>query len=207
MRVITQAAIIVVLAGLGGGAWYLWQQYAENGAAAVSVLTDESYFMGHLEHLTAVRVSVPIPVLRKDFIIDPLQIEEARSAGADAALLIVMALEDAQLADLHTQITDFGMSALVEVHNEEELERALAIGATLIGVNNRDLRTFHTDLEHTLRLREQVPDDCVLVAESGIRTQADVQRLAAAGVQAMLVGESLMVQADIGQAVDKLLGR
>ena len=123
--------------------------YAENGAAAISVLTDEQFFMGSLDYLTQVRAAVDVPVLRKDFIIDPYQVYEARAAGADAMLLIVAALEDAQLADLHALIAELGMAALVEVHNEAELERALKIGATLIGVNNRDLKTFHEDLGTT----------------------------------------------------------
>lgn len=170
----------------------LARMYEENGASAISVLTDEKFFQGSLDDLRAVRAAVRLPVLRKDFIIDSYQVYEARAAGADAALLIVMALEDAQLRALHSLITELGMSALVEVHNETELERALAIGATLIGVNNRDLRTFHEDLSITERLAALVPEGVTLVAESAIRSVEDVQRMAACGARAVLVGEGLV---------------
>ncbi|MEP6984850.1 MAG: indole-3-glycerol phosphate synthase TrpC, partial [Chloroflexota bacterium] len=141
------------------------------------------------------------PVLRKDFIIDAHQVYEARAAGADATLLIVMALEDAQLRDLHDLITDLGMAALVEVHNEAELERALTVGATLIGVNNRDLRTFHEDLETTARVAALVPSDVTLVAESAIRSPQDVQRMGSYGARAVLVGEGLIKAKDIASEV------
>jgi indole-3-glycerol phosphate synthase len=150
---------------------------------------------------------VGIPVLRKDFILDTYQLYEARAAGADAVLLIAECLDDCHLRKLHNEAIDLGMAPLVELYEPENLPRVLEAGATLIGINNRDLRTFQTDLEHTLRLCEQVPDDCVLVSESGIRAHADVLRLAVAGVDAMLVGESLMREPDIGAAVDRLLGR
>jgi len=169
--------------------------YAENGAAAISVLTDEKFFQGNISYLMAVRKVVNTPILCKEFVIDPYQVYEARVAGADAVLLIVMALEDAQLAELHTLIREIGMAALVEVHNEAEMERALKIGATLIGINNRDLRSFHEDLDATARLSKLAPTDVTLVAESAIRTPDDVRRMAEYGAHAVLVGESL-VKAD-----------
>jgi indole-3-glycerol phosphate synthase len=166
--------------------------YADNGAAAISVLTDEPFFQGHLDYLRLVRETVSVPVLRKDFIIDSFQIYEARAAGADAVLLIVAALEDRQLADLQSLIHELGMAALVEVHNEAEMERALKIGATLIGINNRDLKTFHEDLDITARLAKLVSPDVTLVAESAIRSVDDVRRMGEYGAHAVLVGESLM---------------
>jgi len=185
----------------------LAQIYALHGAACLSVLTDEPFFQGRLEYLSAVRAAVDIPVLRKDFIIDAYQVYEARAAGADAVLLIAECLDDCRLRGLHNAIVELGMTPLVELYDEANLPRVFAAGATLIGVNNRDLRTMVTDLEHCLRMREKVPDQCVFVAESGIKTYADVLRLQAAGVDAMLVGESLMRQPDVGAAVDALLGR
>jgi len=181
--------------------------YESHGATCLSVLTDEQFFQGSLQVLREVRAEAGIPVLRKDFILDSYQLLEARAAGADAVLLIAECLDDCNLRKLHNEAIELGLAPLVELYEPENLARVLDAGATLIGINNRDLRTFHTDLEHTLRLREHIPESCVLVAESGIRTRADVERLAAAGVNAMLVGESLMVQDDIGQAVDDLLGR
>jgi len=181
--------------------------YQRHGASCISVLTDEPYFQGRLDYLRDVRAAVDLPVLRKDFIIDPYQIVEARAAGADAVLLIAECLDDAALVELHETALNLGMTPLVELYEPANLPRVLAAGARLVGVNNRDLRSFTTDLEHTLRMRPEIPADRVLVAESGIRTRADVERLEAAGVQAMLVGESLMRQADIGAAVDALLGR
>ena len=166
--------------------------YAENGAAAISVLTDERFFQGHLRYLREVRSAVAVPVLRKDFIIDEYQVHEARASGADAVLLIVAALEDAQLADLHAVIAGLGMATLVEVHNEAEMERALKLGAPLIGINNRDLKTFSVDLETTGRLAGMVPAGTTLVAESGIASGADVARMGALGAHAVLVGESLV---------------
>lgn len=181
--------------------------YQRHGASCLSVLTDEPYFQGRLGYLREVRAAVDLPVLRKDFIIDPYQVVEARAAGADAVLLIAECLDDAALVELHEAVVGLGMTPLVELYEPANLPRVLAAGARLVGVNNRDLRTFTTDLEHTLRLRREIPADRVLVGESGIRTRADVERLEAAGVQAMLVGESLMRHADIGAAVDALLGR
>jgi indole-3-glycerol phosphate synthase len=175
--------------------------YEENGAAAISVLTDEKFFQGSLDDLRAVRAAVRLPVLRKDFVIDAHQVYAARAAGADATLLIVMALADSQLRDLHSLIIELGMSALVEVHNEAELERALAIGATLIGVNNRDLRTFHEDLNTTARVAALVLDDVTLVAESAIRSAEDVQRMGSYGARAVLVGEGLVKAPDMAAEV------
>jgi indole-3-glycerol phosphate synthase len=171
--------------------------YADGGAAAVSVLTDEDFFQGSLAHMRAVRETVSLPVLRKDFVIDPYQVYEGRAAGADAMLLIVAALEDAHLAKLHALICELGMAALVEVHDEAEMERALSIGATLIGVNNRDLRTFKEDLQTTGRLARLVPQSVTLVAESAIRTPEDVRRMGEAGAHAVLVGEGLLKSSDI----------
>lgn len=175
--------------------------YAANGAACISVLTDEPFFMGHLDHMRAVRTAVGIPVLRKDFTIDPYQVVEARAAGADAMLLIVAALADGQMAELHSAIRELGMAALVEVHNEAELERALALGAAVIGVNNRDLTTFAEDIGTTERLARLLPEGVTLVAESAIRTLADVRRMGAAGAQAVLVGEGLVKAGNIAEQV------
>ena len=181
--------------------------YEQHGASCISVLTDEPYFQGSLEYLRQIRAAVSLPVLRKDFIIDPYQVVEARAAGADAVLLIAECLDDELLTRLHAAILALGMTPLVELYEPANLPRVLAIGAELVGVNNRDLRTFHTDLEHTLRLRREIPADRVVVGESGIRTRGDVERLQAAGVQAMLVGETFMARADVGAAVDELLGK
>lgn len=181
--------------------------YAAHGAACLSVLTDEPYFQGRLEYLAAIRAAVDLPLLRKDFILDTYQLVEARLAGADAVLLIAECLDDCNLRKLHNAALELGLAPLVELYEPANLPRVLAAGATLIGVNNRDLRTFDVDLEHTLRIRCDVPDDCILVGESGIRTRADVEKLEAAGVDAILVGESLMREPDIGAAVDRLLGR
>jgi indole-3-glycerol phosphate synthase len=175
--------------------------YADNGAAAISVLTDEQFFMGSLTDLKAVRAAVSVPVLRKDFIIDPYQVYEARASGADATLLIVAALEDAQLADLYTLITELGMAALVEVHNEGELERALAIGVSLIGINNRDLKTFHEDLGTTARLVRKLSERETVVAESAIRSKEDVQAMGELGAHAVLVGEGLVKADNIAEQV------
>jgi indole-3-glycerol phosphate synthase len=180
--------------------------YQAHGAACLSVLTDGPYFQGHLSHLARVRAAVAVPLLRKDFIIDDYQVVEARLAGADAILLIAEALDDARLASLQDRARALGMAALVEFHDEANLPRVLASGATLVGVNNRDLRRFVTDLDRTLRLRDAIPPHVLLVSESGIRTRRDVERLEAAGVSAVLVGETLMRADDIGLAVERLLG-
>jgi indole-3-glycerol phosphate synthase len=181
--------------------------YAAHGATCLSVLTDEPYFQGRLEYLAAIRRAVDLPLLRKDFILDTYQLVEARLAGADAVLLIAECLDDCNLRKLHNAAIELGLCPLVELYDPENLPRVLAAGATLVGVNNRDLRTFAVDLEHTLRIRRDVPEDCLLVGESGIRTHEDVARLEAAGVDAILVGESLMRETDIGAAVERLLGR
>ncbi len=179
--------------------------YESAGATCLSVLTDETYFQGSLDFLRQIRAAVSIPLLRKDFILDTYQLVEARAAGADAVLLIAECLDDCNLRKLHNEAIDLGLTPLVEFYEPENLPRVLAAGAQLIGVNNRDLRTFAVDLNHTIRLRNQVPLDAVLVAESGIHTRADVLRLQEAGVDAMLVGESLMREHDIAAAVRKLL--
>jgi indole-3-glycerol phosphate synthase len=183
------------------------QTYEAHGATCLSVLTDEVYFQGSLNYLREVRAAVGIPVLRKDFILDTYQLYQARAAGADAVLLIAECLDDCDLRKLHNEAVALGMAPLVELYDAENLQRVFDAGATLIGVNNRNLHTFEVDLEHTLRIRDRVPDQCVLVAESGIRTYEDVKRMQEAGVDAMLVGESLMAQPDIGAAVDALLGK
>ena len=180
--------------------------YQAHGAACLSVLTDAPYFQGHLSHLARVRASVAIPLLRKDFLIDEYQVVEARLAGADAVLLIAEILDDDRLAALLARARGLGMAALVEFHDAANLPRVLAAGADLVGINNRDLRRFTTDLDLTLRLRDQIPSDVVLVSESGIKAPRDVERLEAAGVSAILVGETLMRAPDIGLAVEQLLG-
>ena len=183
----------------------LAREYEAHGAAAISVLTDERYFRGSLDDLRAIRSAVGLPLLRKDFILDPYQVYEARAAGADAVLLIVAALDDGELRSLHDLIHDLGMATLVEVHNAAELARALRIQPRMVGVNNRDLRTFQVDLETTARLRPSVSADVLLVAESGIHTRADVERLGAIGADAMLVGESLVRAPDVGKQIRQLL--
>lgn len=180
--------------------------YSENGASCISVLTDEQYFQGNLKYLTDVRNAVPIPVLRKDFLIDSYQLLEARVAGADAVLLIAECLDDCNLRKLHNDAVELGMTPLVEFYEPANRERVLEAGATLVGINNRDLRTFETDLQHTIRLRAEIPQECILVGESGIHSRADAELLQSAGVDAILVGEHLMSQTDIGEAVRKLLG-
>jgi len=181
--------------------------YQQHGAACISVLTDETYFQGSLDYLRQIRATVSLPVLRKDFIIDPYQVIEARAAGADAVLLIAECLDDRQLATLYDAIVSLEMTPLVELYEPANLPRVLAVGARLVGINNRDLRTFHVDLEHTIRLRREIPAGHRVVGESGIRHWTDVQRLQQAGVDAMLVGETLMACADIGAAVDQLLAK
>jgi len=184
----------------------LTREYERAGAAALSVLTDADYFGGSLDDLGRVREATSLPILRKDFTIDGLQIVEARAGGADAVLLIVRILNDAALRGLHAHATALGLSVLVEVHDAAELDRALRLGAGVIGINNRDLATFTTDLDTTIRLLGQLPDEVVLVSESGIRSRADVERLGESGVDAVLVGESLLVEADPGQAAASLVG-
>jgi indole-3-glycerol phosphate synthase len=181
--------------------------YAAAGASCLSILTDAAGFGGSLVDLESGRIAVSLPVLRKEFVVDRYQVIEARAHGADAVLLIAECLDDCLLRSLYREILDLGMTPLVELHDEENLPRVLDLGATLVGINNRDLKTMTTDLETVLRLREQVPDEVLLVAESGIKTRADVERLEAAGIGAMLVGEALLTQADPGRAAAALLGR
>jgi indole-3-glycerol phosphate synthase len=181
--------------------------YAAAGASCLSILTDGPGFGGSLVDLETARIAVPLPVLRKEFVVDRYQVIEARAHGADAVLLIAECLDDCHLRSLYREILDLGMTPLVELHDPENLPRVLDLGATLVGINNRDLQTMTTDLDTVLRLREQVPDEVLLVAESGIKTRADVQRLEAAGIAAMLVGESLLKQPDPGKAAAALLGR
>ncbi len=168
------------------------QNYARAGAEAISVLTDERFFQGRLEYLTEIRAVVPVPLLRKDFILDELQIIEAAAAGADAILLIVAALDDEQLVRLLDVAAIFQLDTLVEVHTLAELDRALETDARIIGINNRNLATFEVDLAVTELLSEQVPNGIVLVSESGIKTAADIARVKACGVNAVLIGEALM---------------
>lgn len=168
------------------------KQYEAGGASAISVLTEEKYFDGRLSFLPRIRAVVDLPLLRKDFVIDAYQVVEARANGADAVLLIASALDDSALRELYSCVRAYGMRALVEVHDEEEAERAVAVGAEIIGVNHRNLATFEIDLGLTVRLRKLLPEDAILVGESGIRTAQDACKLRADGAHAILVGESLM---------------
>jgi indole-3-glycerol phosphate synthase len=180
--------------------------YQRGGAAAVSVLTDRQFFQGDPAFLSRIREAVAVPLLRKDFILDEVQVMESRALGADACLLIVAALQPDRLQTLMDAVRTLGMDALVEVHDEHEMSVALDAGADLIGINNRDLRTFKVSLETTERLAPLVPDGVVLVAESGIRTRADVERLKAGGIAAVLVGETLMRAEDVEAATRALVG-
>ena len=180
--------------------------YEANGASAISVLTDKPFFQGHLSYLAAIRQAVAPPVLRKDFILDRYQIVQARVAGADAVLLIAEILGEQELPALLKQIHELGMQALVELYDRSNLPRVLEAGAKLVGVNNRNLKTFVTSLDHTLELIGDIPHDCCLVSESGIRTRADVFRLENAGVKAVLIGETFMRAPDIGAKLRELRG-
>lgn len=182
------------------------RSYEAGGACCLSVLTDVDFFQGSDLYLQQARAACTLPVLRKDFVIDPYQVYEARALGADCVLLIVAALGDPMLAELADLAMDLGMDVLVEAHNAEELERALQTSATLIGINNRDLRSFETSLETTLRLQSQVDGDRILVTESGIHLRADVERMRGAGVHAFLVGEAFMRAPDPGAALRELFG-
>ncbi|WP_126173482.1 indole-3-glycerol phosphate synthase TrpC [Altericroceibacterium xinjiangense] len=179
--------------------------YQQGGAACLSVLTDAPYFQGHEDYLMDARASCALPVLRKDFMVDPWQVAEARAIGADAILIIVAALDDDTMAEIEAAAIERGMDVLVEVHNEAEMERAARLRSRLIGVNNRDLKRFVTDLAVTERLAPLAPEGTLLVAESGINSHADLERLAASGVRCFLVGESLMRQADVRAATQTLL--
>jgi indole-3-glycerol phosphate synthase len=170
------------------------------------VLTDAPFFQGQLDYLTAIRRAVAPPVLRKDFILDPYQLLEARAAGADAVLLIAEVLSTVELPALLQRTHELGMQALVELYDSSNLPRVLASGAQIVGINNRDLRSFVTRLEHTLELVPRIPREVCVVSESGIRSHADMTRLQAAGVRAALVGETLMRAADIGATLDELRG-
>lgn len=186
----------------------LARAYSTAGAAAISVLTDETHFQGSLSHLSAVREALPEgpPLLRKDFLFDPYQVYEARCHGADAILLIAAVLADGLLRELAALSASLGMAALVEVHDEREMDRALAAGAELIGINNRDLRTFETDLATTERLRPRAPRETAVVAESGIFTRDDVRRLQRAGAQGVLIGEALVTAPDPAAKIREIMG-
>jgi indole-3-glycerol phosphate synthase len=179
--------------------------YEAGGAACLSVLTDVPWFQGDDAYLTAAREACSLPALRKDFMVDPWQVAEARAIGADAILIIVAALDDAEMADIEGAAIDHGMDVLVEIHDEAELERALRLRSRLIGVNNRDLRDFTVDLGRTERLAALMPADAMIVAESGLSSKANLDRLAQAGIHRFLVGETLMRQADVTAATRHLL--
>ena len=180
--------------------------YERHSADCISVLTDEQFFQGSLAYLSAVHVATKLPVLRKEFILDRYQLVEARAAGADAVLLIAEILPGDRLKVLFDQAMELGLHVLVELHDAEQLSRAIDCGATLIGINNRNLRTFQTSLDHTLDLLPKIPPDRLVISESGIKTNADLRMLEAAGVKGVLVGESLIRAPDIGAALDALRG-
>jgi indole-3-glycerol phosphate synthase len=181
-------------------------QYERGGAAAISVLTEPTFFDGSLDHLASVRASVGLPLLRKDFIVDDYQLLEARAAGADAVLLIVAALAQHELVRLQARAVDLGLAALVEVHDEVELSRAIDAGAAIIGVNNRNLRTLTVDLDASFRLVSRMPKDVVAVSESGLQSRQDLDKLASAGYHAYLIGERFMTAIDPAGAVAELIG-
>lgn len=183
----------------------LAKDYAAGGATCLSVLTDGPSFQGADAYLAAAREACALPALRKDFLVDPWQVAESRALGADAILIILAMIDDSLAADLLSESRRFGMDALIEVHDEAEMTRAAALGGDLVGVNNRDLRTFITDLAVTERLSAQVPENAILVSESGVFTPADVSRVSAAGARAILVGESLMRQPNVAAAARALL--
>ena len=183
----------------------LARAYERGGATCLSVLTDAPSFQGAADDLPAARNATSLPVLRKDFMLDPYQIAQSRALGADCVLIIMAMVDDKAARTLFDAAKKWGMDALVEVHDEAELARALALGATLIGVNNRDLKTFTTDLEISLRLKAHIPAECHVVAESGLSTPADLMRLAKAGITSYLIGESLMRRSDVETATHELL--
>ncbi len=183
----------------------LAKAYADNGAAAISALTESKYFQGSIEHLGEIREAVEIPLLRKDFIFDPYQVYESRAYGADALLLIVAILEREQLDELLTLSHELSLSCLVEVHNESEVERALHSGARIIGINNRDLNTFQVDIGTTQRLRALIPEDRIVVSESGISSRRDIDNLKSWGIDAALVGEALITAGDITAKMRELV--
>jgi indole-3-glycerol phosphate synthase len=182
------------------------QSYAEHGAACLSVLTDVQFFQGEVDYLKQARASCQLPVLRKDFMVDPYQIYESRAMGADCVLLIAACLDDAQMKDLEAIALGLDMAVLVEVHDGAELDRALRLKTPLVGINNRNLQTFAVSLDTTLGLKAQVPGDRLLVTESGIQTRDDVLRMGAAGVNAFLVGEAFMRAPEPGEALAALFG-
>jgi indole-3-glycerol phosphate synthase len=181
--------------------------YESSGATCLSVLTDEHFFQGHLDFLRAIRAEVSIPVMRKEFVLDRYQVLEARAAGADCVLLIAECLNDCELRDLYFYASELGMECLVELYEPDNLDRVLKLDPSLIGINNRNLKTFVTDLKHTTELKKQIPNSKLLISESGIRTHEDVVFLEQHGVRGILVGESLMRQPDIGLATRTLLGK
>lgn len=185
----------------------LARAYAEGGATCLSVLTEPLWFEGAPEHLAAARAAVDLPVLRKDFIVDPWQVAEARAMGADCILLILAALSDQQAAELEAAAIDLGMDVLAESHNGAELNRSLKLRTKLMGINNRDLKTLAVDTGTAIRLAAEVPNDCIVIAESGLRTHADLRAAASAGITSFLVGESLMAQPDVTAATRALLGQ
>jgi len=180
--------------------------YAAGGAACLSVLTDAPFFQGHEDYLIAARAACALPVIRKDFMIDPWQVLEARSIGADAILIIVAALEDAQMAEIEDAALGLGMDVLVEVHDAEELDRALALKSRLIGVNNRNLKDFTVSFDRTYELVGRAPEGCTFVAESGLTSRADLDAMAQHGVRCFLIGESLMRQDDVETATRAMIG-
>ncbi len=183
----------------------LAKNYAQGGAAAISVLTEANYFEGNIDHLAAIREEVRLPLLRKDFIFDPYQVYESRAYGADALLLIVAILSQEQLEELLALSHSLGLNCLVEVHNEDEVERALLSQAKIIGINNRDLNTFTVDINTTRRLRPLIPHERIAVSESGIRSRSDVEKLKGWGVNAVLVGEALVTASDVPTKVRELI--
>lgn len=181
-------------------------EYQKYGASAISVLTDENFFQGHISYLRNVRNTVDLPILRKDFILDPYQIIEARAGGADMVLLIAACLDDVLLRELYRTVQSYGMTALVEVHNTKEMERVLKLNPNLVGINNRNLHTFEVDLNTTVNLAKLCPPEVTLVGESGINTTEDVETLAQSGVHAVLVGESLILAEDRPAKIKELSG-
>jgi indole-3-glycerol phosphate synthase len=182
------------------------RRYEEGGAAAISVLTEPTFFDGSLHHLQDVRAAVMLPLLRKDFIVDEYQLFEARAAGADAVLLIVAALEQPQLQDLHRRARALGLAVLVEVHDDDELSRAIDAGAAVIGVNNRNLRTLSVDVDASFRLAARMPASVLAVSESGLQSRGDLERLTAAGYRAFLIGERFMTDSNPAAAIAALVG-
>jgi indole-3-glycerol phosphate synthase len=181
--------------------------YEDHGASAISVLTERKFFEGNAAYVPQIRRAVGMPLLRKDFIIDPYQVSETRVLGADALLLIARLLEAGELRDFIGLSSELGLDALVEVHDEADVEKAISSGARIVGINNRDLATFRTDLDVSIRLARRIPKGITLVSESGINSRGDVERLMSTGIHAVLVGESLMREKDIGKKLRELLGR